>query len=153
MYVGEVVDKLDDIQKSLRSCFEQAKKKALAEKRQIAKDETANNREEVQKQLKEQIIAYLDMNFQDANLSQVQVADVFRISNYTLSRLFKNQVGVCFSEYLLSKRMEYAKELLLTTSYSISEISYMAGFSGIDHFSKKFKSYVGVSPTSFRDKD
>ena len=153
MYVGEVVDKLDDIQKSLRSCFEQAKKKAIAEKRQIAKDEASNTREEVQRQLKEQILAYLDVNFRDANLNQVQVADMFRISNYTLSRLFKNQVGVCFSEYLLSKRMEYAKELLLTTSYSISEVSCMAGFSGIDHFSKKFKSYVGVSPTSFRDED
>lgn len=153
MYVGEVVDKLDDIQKSLRSCFEQAKKKAIAEKRQIAKDEASNNREEVQKQLKEQILAYLDVNFRDVNLSQMQVADMFRISNYTLSRLFKNQVGVGFTEYLLSKRMEYAKELLLTTSYSISEISCMAGFSGIDHFSKKFKSYVGISPTSFRDED
>jgi len=153
MYVGEVVDKLDDIQKSLRFCFEQAKKKGIAEKRQIVKEGAANDREEVRKQLKEQILAYLDVNFRDVNLNQVQVADMFRISNYTLSRLFKNQVGVGFSEYILSKRMEYAKELLLTTSYSISEVSCMAGFSGIDHFSKKFKSYVGVSPTSFRDGD
>ena len=81
------------------------------------------------------------------------VADLFGVSSYTLSRLFKNQIGVGFTEYLVSKRIEYAKELLLTTSYSISEVAVMSGFSGIKYFSSAFKLYVGASPSAFRKKD
>ncbi|MBQ8230977.1 MAG: helix-turn-helix transcriptional regulator [Lachnospiraceae bacterium] len=150
LYVGKIVDRLDDIQMSLRSCFEQAKKKAVEEKRRIASEEGSNAKEEVRRKLKEEVLAYLELNYRDADLNQAQVADMFRISNYTLSRLFKNQVGVGFTEYLVAKRIEYAKELLLTTSHSVSEISTMAGFSGINHFSKSFKLYVGMSPTAFR---
>ena len=139
MYAGKTVDKLNDIQISFRSCCKLLKKKET--------DEIAQNR------LKEDIMAYMDQNYLDVNLSQMQVADLFGISHYTLSRLFKNQIGVGFAEYLVSKRIEYAKELLLTTSYSISEVAAMSGFSGIKYFSSAFKLYVGVSPSVFRKKD
>lgn len=139
LYAGKTVDKLDDIQVSFRSCCKMLKKKET--------DEMAQNK------LKEDIMAYMDQNYLDVNLSQMQVADLFGISHYTLSRLFKNQIGVGFAEYLVSKRIEYAKELLLTTSYSISEVAAMSGFSGIKYFSSAFKLYVGVSPSAFRKKD
>ena len=89
--------------------------------------------------------------YRDVNLNQAQVSDLFKISNYTLSRLFKNQVGIGFSEYVVSKRLECAKELLITTSYTIGEISNMSGFNSTSYFCKIFKVYEGVSPTVFRE--
>ena len=152
IYVGKVVDKLDGIQLSLRSCFNQMKKKDDMKQTLKIDEKSLTSKEERQKRLKEEILAYLEIHYRDSDLSQVQVADLFRISNYTLSRLFKNQVGVGFAEYLVAKRLEYAKELLLATSHSVKDISVMAGFSSENYFSRTFKLYEGVSPSSFRNK-
>lgn len=104
----------------------------------------------VPRKMKEEVLAYLEAHYRDSDLSQVQVADRFRISNYTLSRLFKNQVGVGFAEYLTAKRLECARELLLTTEYSVKEVAAMAGFASENYFSRTFKLYEGMSPSSFR---
>lgn len=79
------------------------------------------------------------------------MADAFQISSYTLSRMFKSQVGIGFTEYVNAKRLDYAKELLLTTSYSIREISILSGFGNDNYFSRIFKASTGVSPTRFRE--
>lgn len=150
LYTGKLIDKLDNIQLSFRSCLDQIKKKN--NKKTKADTSRPDAREEQQKKMKEEILAYLEIHYRDPDLSQVQVADQFRISNYTLSRFFKNQVGVGFAEYLVAKRLEYAKEVLLTTSYSVREVSIMAGFSSENYFSRTFKLYEGVSPSSFKSK-
>ena len=149
--VGKVVDRLDDIQVSFQSCEEQAKGKAGDEEKQKKSMIQEQSKDDAQKKMKEDILRYLGENFRDVNLSQAQVADIFRISNYTLSRLFKNQVGIGFSEYVVAKRLECAKELLITTSYTVNEISNMAGFNSASYFCKIFKTYEGVSPAVFRE--
>ena len=151
LYIGKIVNKLDAIQSSFLSCLEQAKKQEAEEEKKKKDLIQKSEKEEQQKLLKEDILAYLDVNYKDVNLNQAYVADLFKISNYTLSRLFKNQVGIGFSEYVVAKRLECAKELLLTTSYSVNEISTMAGFNGTSYFCKIFKAYEGVSPTAFRE--
>lgn len=147
LYAGKVFDRLEDIQLSLRSCMEQRRKKR--QKLAVAA-ETADARASRQQAMLQSVLAYLEENFRDPNLSQPQVADQFQISNYTLSRLFKNEMGVGFSEYLSAKRLEYAKELLLTTDYPIKEIAQMSGFTYENYFSRIFKAYAGVSPSAFR---
>ena len=99
----------------------------------------------------DEVLAYLETHYRDPDLSQGQVADEFRISVYTLSRMFKKQVGVGFVEYVNYKRMEYAKELLLTTDYPVKTIAVMCGFANDNYFSKYFKNVVGESPSSFRE--
>lgn len=150
LYTGRTVDKLENIQLSFRSCLSQMKKKN--DKKQKSDGDIPTSREEQQKKTKEEVLAYLELHYRESDLSQVQVADRFRISNYTLSRLFKNQVGVGFAEYLTAKRLECAKELLLTTSYSVKEVAAMAGFASENYFSRTFKLYEGVSPSAFRKK-
>lgn len=151
LYSGKIVDKLDDIRMSFQFCSEQAKKQVAEEEKKKKQIIQESAKEDFQKKMKEDILAYLEENYRDVNLNQAQVADLFKISNYTLSRLFKNQVGIGFSEYVVSKRLECAKELLITTSHTISEISYMAGFNSTSYFCKIFKAYEGVSPAAFRE--
>lgn len=150
LYTGKVYDKLENIQLSFRSCMEQMKKKNGRKQKENPDTITMTPKKEQQKKLLEEILEYLETNYRNPNLTQIQVADLFHISNYTLSRLFKNQVGVGFSEYLAAKRLEYAKELLLTSSHSVKEIAAMAGFTSENYFSRTFKLYEGVSPSAFR---
>lgn len=150
LYTGKVVDRPEDIQLSFRSCLSQRKKKNGRKEKVKPAGEAAGTKEEQQQRMKEEILSYLEIHYRDADLSQVQVADMFRISNYTLSRLFKNQVGVGFAEYLTAKRLEYAKVLLLTTSHSVKEVAMMAGFASENYFSRTFKIYEGVPPSGFR---
>lgn len=141
LHVGKVVDKLDDIQKSFRSC----QKKSIADNQ-----EGEGAKEEKEKKRKEAVLEFIEMNYKNANLSQVEVADYFQMSSYTLSRLFKKSVGIGFHEYLTSKRLECAKELLITSEYSINKVAIMSGFSSRHYFSRIFKAYEGVSPSEFR---
>lgn len=150
LYTGKVYDKLENIQLSFHYCLEQMKRKNGRKSKEKAEGTGLTPKKEQQKKLLDDILVYLENNYRDSNLSQMQVADLFQISNYTLSRLFKNSVGVGFSEYLAAKRLEYAKELLLTTSHTVKEISVMSGFTSENYFSRTFKLYEGVSPSNFR---
>lgn len=101
--------------------------------------------------LPKKIIEYVNKNFANADICRTQVADYFGISVYTLSRLFKDYVGIGFKEYITAKRLELSRSLLLTTDKSITEISSEVGFNAPDYFSKIFKLNYGVSPSEFRN--
>ena len=148
LLTGKVVEKVDDIRESFLSCGDKAKELQIKEK-----VFELNPSGEKYKELKDEILEYLEIHYRDEDLSQTKVADEFQISNYTLSRTFKNQVGVGFAEYVSSKRLEKAKELLLTTSYSVREISLMVGIVNEKYFFKVFKTSVGMTPTEFREQE
>jgi len=150
--VGNVVDNVDDIRSSFLSCLKKYEKNTSDMKEISNKVKTLKAQNEQQKKLKDDILAYVETHYRDRDMSQTKVADSFRISNYTLSRLFKNQVGVGFTDYVNSKRLELAKELLLTTPYSVREVSLMVGFSSDNYFYRMFKASTGVSPSEFRGK-
>lgn len=83
-------------------------------------------------------------------LSLLDVAEHCYISNWHLSKLLNKYTGKGFFEIINIIRLDKAKELLRTTSYKIQEISEMIGFQDVTHFSRIFKSYVGVSPKDYR---
>ncbi|WMT39700.1 helix-turn-helix domain-containing protein [Paenibacillus sp. D2_2] len=69
-----------------------------------------------------------------------------------LSHLFKKEVGVAFSQYLQSERVEEAKRLLDLSNDSISSIATRLNFYDQNHFIKVFKKHTGMTPKRFRDK-
>ncbi len=72
------------------------------------------------------------------------------ISKFHLSRMFKNYMGITIKEYILLKRINYAKELLRYTDKTVDEVGYLCGFNHVSHFINMFKSYEGNTPNSFR---
>lgn len=68
--------------------------------------------------------------------------------NY-VGRIFKKEFGVGFSEYLSKVRIEKSIELMKENKYNISQISRMAGFNNIEHFSRTFKKITNKSPKAF----
>ena len=67
-----------------------------------------------------------------------------------LSKLFSKYEGRTIENYLISLRIERAKELLSYNEKTISEIAIELGFSSIAHLSNQFKKYVGKTPSKFR---
>lgn len=54
------------------------------------------------------------------------------------------------SQWLRERRLEKAKEMLLATKFTVTDICYTLGFESIAHFSRLFKSYFGQAPSEFR---
>jgi transcriptional regulator of acetoin/glycerol metabolism/AraC-like DNA-binding protein len=71
-------------------------------------------------------------------------------SVFHFARQFKQTTGLTPHSYLLTRRIEHARELLATTEHSIAEIAVMTGFADQSHFSRSFRRLAGMSPREFR---
>ena len=145
LYTGMVVNSANRIRESFLSCFDSqsAKEEAAAPAKKSASQQSD--------QLAQEILEYLKENFCSASISQTAVADHFNISTYSLSRLFKSQFGIGFTEYISTQRIEYAKQLLLTTDQPVSSVASTVGLPNVNYFSRLFKSCVGVPPLRYRN--
>ena len=94
---------------------------------------------------------YIDENFHK-DISLDEVSRVVDISPYYFSKLFKQEEGVNFIEYLTKKRMQNARQLLKNPSFSIKEICVMSGYSDPNYFSRIFKKYEGITPSEYRER-
>lgn len=110
--------------------------------------------EDIQRKSSNQLIKlslqYIHENY-NKEISLAQLADNLYISPTYLSKIFRSQVGVTFSRYVLEYRIDASKKLLSNPKYKIYEISNMCGFSDVAHFSKTFKQVVGVSPNHYKN--
>lgn len=66
-------------------------------------------------------------------------------------RMFRKYMECTPHQYLLSFRLRRAKQLLLSTSDSIDEISAACGFNSASHFARAFRRQEGITPTEFRN--
>ena len=96
-----------------------------------------------------EIAQYVNDNY-SAPLSLSSVSQKFFISQYYLSRTFKETTGFTFIEYLNSIRVRQAQLLLLETNDPITIIAEKVGFGNISHFGRVFKAITKVSPMAFR---
>ena len=85
----------------------------------------------------------------------ISLDDVSRemdISPYYFSKLFKEETGENFIEYLTSLRINKAKQLISGTDMSMKEICTEVGYADPNYFSRIFKKNVGVTPTEYKEK-
>jgi YesN/AraC family two-component response regulator len=69
-----------------------------------------------------------------------------------VSRIFKREIGVTFSEYLSDYRMKMAKVMLETTDLKISEIGERLQYKNISSFIRSYKKLYEITPGQYRDK-
>ncbi|GFN33896.1 response regulator transcription factor [Paenibacillus xylaniclasticus] len=79
-----------------------------------------------------------------------EVADHIHLHPSYLSARFKEQMHMTFSEYVVRRKLQKAKELLLQTNMPIAEISERLGYQTPRYFNKLFKEYEGCSPGQYR---
>lgn len=99
----------------------------------------------------EKAVSFIEKNLKE-DLTIEKISKGINVSKSVLYRLFHSHFGKTLGSFLNSKRIEYARSLLLDTSMSIEEISEEAGFSSASYFSKVFKKEVGISPLKYRKK-
>lgn len=68
-----------------------------------------------------------------------------------MSKLFKEELGMGYLDYLTKLRMDKAKYLLFHTDESVKNILQAVGYIDQTSFTKKFKTYYGMTPTEFRN--
>ncbi len=100
----------------------------------------------------EGICRYLERNYHDTSLTLQKIAEVFHMNYSYLSRLFKEEMGVNFSEYLTGIRVGEAKRLLQESDLKIWEIAENVGFSDPHYLEVCFKRINHISMSRYRQR-
>lgn len=95
------------------------------------------------------IARYTEAHYKE-DLSLQQIAAKFYLSREYISRKFKQQFGLNWSEYLGRQRMNNAKLLLQNPSLRLAQIAVMVGYQDEKYFSKVFKKMEGMTPGEYR---
>jgi two-component system response regulator YesN len=109
-----------------------------------------NSKNDKSESLIEKAEAYIDSNYMK-EISLDDVSSYCNISSYYFSKLFKQETGENYVEYLNKVRIENAKRLLNESDSSIKEVCYSVGFSDPNYFSRAFKKYEGVTPSEYKE--
>lgn len=103
-----------------------------------------------QRNLLENATNYIDENFQNSAFGISDVLSYLNISASHLRNLFHSKYAKSPVQYLIEKRINYAKTLLLYSDYSVAEISEICGFDSPFYFSRTFKKRTGIPPSSYK---
>jgi two-component system, response regulator YesN len=98
----------------------------------------------------EQAEKYIEENI-SRNISRTEVAQTVYLNEEYFSRLFKEETGFTFKDYVTNRKIEYAKEMLTVTNFSISVIASKTGYDNFSYFSKIFRQKVHMTPQEYRN--
>ncbi|NSW90700.1 MAG: response regulator [Firmicutes bacterium] len=94
-------------------------------------------------------IEYISKNIYN-DITLMKVADYLMIHPNYLSKIFKQETGEPFVEYVIKVKMSEAKLLLRNSNNKVYEIANMLSYKDVGHFARTFKKFFGVSPTEYR---
>ncbi len=97
-------------------------------------------------------LQYIEGHFMDSQLAMDKIINVVHISPGHFSTLFKQEVGITFTDYLNQCRMEEAKKLISLSDIKIYQVAMECGYDNIPYFSTAFKKYTGYSPSEYKSK-
>lgn len=95
------------------------------------------------------IVEYIKDNYMH-NIKLSEIAEHVHLEPSYISSLFKKHSGFTVTEYIRMHRISIAKDLLLKTNRKVEDIAHSTGFYDIQHFSKQFKEYEGITPSQYR---
>lgn len=84
----------------------------------------------------------------------IKVGDIAKrlgLSPQYISKLFKSEVGMNISDYIMSRRIQAAENMLKFSEYSAEDIGNYLNFSSHSHFISAFKKYTGRTPKQYRE--
>lgn len=92
---------------------------------------------------------YIDVHYKE-NITLDLLASISHSSKYYLVHIFTEEYGISPMNYLISRRVEEAKQLLKNDDYTMSMVSRILGFSSPSYFSQIFKKSIGMTPNQYR---
>lgn len=97
----------------------------------------------------EQSVKYIKENFREKLTLEMVASKAFVNPKY-FSNVFKKEMGVAFSEYVINLKVQYACRLLETTNYPAYRISIECGFSDPSYFNRVFCAQMNMTPQTYR---
>ena len=104
------------------------------------------------RELIDRIKALVEERLADQSLGTAGIAAEVGLSAAYLRDLFKKSEGIALLEYIGTRRLERAKQLLLDSSLSVREVCDRSGFISYSYFFTYFKKSLGLTPSEFRDR-
>lgn len=94
------------------------------------------------------------LRYIDTNLNETiylgHLADIANVSQPYFSKIFKQMTGLNLTEYITTKRIVRAKQLLEMTDDTVACVSEDCGFYSLPHFHRTFLKYTGMTPATYR---
>ncbi len=97
-------------------------------------------------------IKYIEENLHDSNLLVSTVAEKLNVNYSYLCTVFKKDTESSLNEYIVSRRMEKAKQLFAEGIHKVSSVSRQLGYADPSYFSKTFKQTEGMTPSEYLSK-
>jgi signal transduction histidine kinase/CheY-like chemotaxis protein/AraC-like DNA-binding protein len=95
----------------------------------------------------QKIVKLIQENIGDSNFGSEDLAKKLLVSESQIYRKIKAITGKSTAVYIRSIRLQYAKDLLINTDKTVSEVAYDVGFNDPSYFSRVFKDEFGYSPS------
>ena len=97
------------------------------------------------------IKSYIDKNFKQ-NIKLDDLSHIAYMNKYNIIAEFKDTYSVTPIDYLILRRIDVAKNLIITTNHPMDQIAEEVGFNSQSYFNQVFKKKVGVTPYQYRKK-
>ena len=101
-------------------------------------------------QLVNSIREYIDDNYTSNAISLDFIAGKVNKNPAYISKLFKNETGYNFSDYVAKKRVEKSKELLRDPALKVYDVAERVGYADVSNFIRVFKKHTGSNPAEYR---
>lgn len=118
--------------------------------RKYRKTITIKHDKKVNRQI-DYIKSFIDSNYSE-DIKLEELSSMAYMNKFHLISEFKQSYRITPIEYLILKRIEIAKNLLISTNHTMEEISALVGFNSQSYFNQVFKKKVGLTPSQFRRK-
>ncbi|TYP79228.1 AraC family transcriptional regulator [Paenibacillus methanolicus] len=96
------------------------------------------------------IRSFIEAQYANPELSLEFLSEKFELQAKSISKLFKEEFGENFVDFLIGLRIQNAKRRLVETDTSLQQISQDVGYFNYNSFNRAFKNNVGVSPSDYR---
>lgn len=109
-------------------------------------------KEQENKDISEEIINIKNWihNNYNQSITVAKIAELFHYNPDYLSNMFKKTVHISLKRYINEIRINEAKNILISTRYSLKEIAFQCAFNDEKYFLKVFKQIEGVTPTEYK---
>ena len=95
-------------------------------------------------------VAYIKENYTTENISIPELSAMCEISEDYFRKIFKNAFGTSPRKYINELKISYAKELMASGMYTVTEVAELSGYTDMSYFSREFKKAFGISPDTYR---
>lgn len=100
----------------------------------------------------EVVIEYIEAHYNE-DITREQMAALAGVSPEHFSRTFRKSIGQTFSAYITLLRIRRAQQRILTSSPKLTTLAQEVGYEEGTYLSRKFKQFVGLSPTAYQNKN